>query len=356
MEKKILISGNFKKGSNDFSYARSFQKQGYDVVFFNDQELYDARLASMCPKFFRRFFHRFFWPLVARKVNTDFVKKALDVRPDVLFVIKGWFYSPSSIRFVKTKLSNTIIVCLNPDNPFNTWHHGTSNKWVRSSIPLYDIYFIWGKFLIDPLRKAGALHPVYIPFAYDPEFRYPVSLNDSDMKRYGSDVAFIGTYDEEREYWLGFLKDYDLKIWGNSWEKSSDRDLKKKWQHVDAVGDDFAKVCAAATININIIRKQNIPAHNMRTFDVPACKGFLLSLRTDEATDFFVENEEMGFFSTPQELREKIDYYLSNVILTKQMAQRAFEKVQRYTFDDRIISIIHEITLYENERRNSTSK
>ena len=48
----------------------------------------------------------------------------------------------------------------------------------------------------------------------------------------------------------------------------------------------------------------------MRTFEIPACFGFALSTKTKEQQDFFKEGAEADYFSTPEELKQKIDFYL----------------------------------------------
>ena len=50
----------------------------------------------------------------------------------------------------------------------------------------------------------------------------------------------------------------------------------------------------------------------MRTFEVPACGGFLLTERSEEQSEFFDEGTEIECFSSLPELRQKIDYYLRN--------------------------------------------
>ena len=115
------------------------------------------------------------------------------------------------------------------------------------------------------------------------------------------------------------------------------------------MGEEFSKVCNSAKIILNIIRKQNfeypgrnISSHNMRTFEVPACGGFLLSARTDEAKGFFEEDREAVYFSTPEELKQKIDFYLKNEELRKEIAEAGYKRLSNssYSYIDRAKKII----------------
>ena len=112
--------------------------------------------------------------------------------------------------------------------------------------------------------------------------------------------------------------------------------LKKKWIPVSARGKDYVKVCKASKIILNFLRKQNLGSHNMRTFEVPGCGGFLLTLRSEEQLEFFEEEKEIACFSTLEELQDKIKFYLPREELRHKIAEAAHMKVaQGHTYLDR---------------------
>jgi len=334
---KVLITGEKRVNGLTNTFVRAFEKLGCDSVVFAEADLY----SKYFPRLKNKYTNRLFWKLFCLPLQKEFLVAAKKEKPDLILILKGWHFCPETILAVKKELPKTKIFCFNPDNPFNTWHSGASNSWIRKSIPLYDVYFIWGKFLIDKIKKAGAKRVEYLPFGYDSKLHYPVVASEDERKIYGSDVAFIGSWDEEREIWLSCLLGYDLKIWGNAWRKV-DPKLQQKWQGREAVGEEFSKVCNSAKIVLNIIRKQNGSAHNMRTFEVPACGGFLLSVRTDEAKIFFEEDKEAAYFSSPEELKEKINFYLDNNELRKKVAEAGYERLLNsgYAYTDRAKKII----------------
>ncbi len=340
---KILLSGLLSDFSANWGLVKGFEKFGFEVVLLDDENTYWNNFPLKKPRLLRRIFHRLAWRYLSLNIGNLFLEKVKSEKPDIVFVIKGWFYHPKVIKKIKEILPNSKLICFNPDNPFNTWHHGVSNNWIRSSIKYYDVYFIWGKFLIDLLYKSGAKRIEYLPFWYDSDFHYPVEVKDEKEKEYyGSDIAFIGTYDEEREWWLNQIKDYNLKIWGNDWWKAN-KNLQKKWMGKPAYGEEFSKVCNASKIVLNVIRKQNVPSHNMRTFEAPACKAFILSTRTDEILEFFKEDEEIACFSSPGELRKKIDFYLQNDDLREKIRNKGYEKVQSHNYMERVKTILEKI-------------
>ena len=79
----------------------------------------------------------------------------------------------------------------------------------------------------------------------------------------------------------------------------------------------------------------------MRTFEVPGCGGFLLTERSEEQLEFFEEGKEIACFSTPEELREKIEFYLPRDELRRKMAEAAHKKVaEGHTYLDRVKLIL----------------
>lgn len=320
---RIFLVAEFSHGALGASYSSVFQKLRNNVIEFD----ITSRM-----KFPFSLFQVF-------DLNKAFIKQALNEKPDLIFIIKGAFILPETLNYIKNKI-NTKLYCFNPDNPFNL-NKGASNENIRKSIPFYDCYFIWGKFLIPELLKAGAKKVEYLPFAYDPELHYPVTVTEEEKKIYGSDIAFIGSYDKEREEFLLNLIDYNLAIWGSGWNKLPFfSPLRKKWKGRNAIGEDFSKVCNASKIILNHIRVQNGNAHNMRTFEIPACGGFMLTEYTEEQCEFFEEDKEVVYFSDIEELKEKVNYYLTNNELRKQIFQAGHNKVMKYSYMERAKTII----------------
>lgn len=73
-----------------------------------------------------------------------------------------------------------------------------------------------------------------------------------------------------------------------------------------------------------------------RTFEVPACGGFLLSGYADNIYDYFRPDKEMVFFGCASELREKINFYLTHDIEREKIRIAGFQRVVReHTYEAR---------------------
>ncbi len=339
---KILISGLLSKYSANWSFVKAFQKLRFDTILIDDEEEYWKNFPFKKPNLLRRISHRLLWKFLSKKINNLLLEKIDKTKPDLIFIIKGWFYHPKTIQKIKTITPNSKLICFYWDNPFNTWHHATSNKWIRKSIPYYDFYFIPKKFLLDKLKKSGAQNVFFIPCGYDPEIHFPVEVKDPKEKEYyGSDIAFIGTWDKEREWWLSHLINYNLKIWGNDWDRANKK-LQEKWMEKPAYAEEFAKICNSSKIILNIIRKQDYSSHNMKTFEIPACKGFLLSNFSEEANEFFPENIAAVYYRDVDDLKNKINYFLQNEKERGKIIENAYNLLinNNHTYEDRVKSIL----------------
>jgi len=335
---KILITGSKIPSRLPMFFFRAFKSLGVDIEVFDDEDYYWRHLSFIK----NRCTHRLFWKQFSLAVNRELIRIVNKTRPDLVLIIKGWFYSPKTFEEIKAS-SQIPIFIFNPDDPFSL-NLGASSAFIRDSIPAYDVYFIWSKVLSSKLKAAGAKITEYLPFAYDPAFHYPVEVSSGDRKIFGSDIAFVGNWDQERERWLSGLKGYNLAIWGEDYWKTRCRDafLRLSWKHGVAYGDEWSKVCLTSNINLNILRLQNKKGHNTRTFEIPACGGFMLHERSDEALGFFEEGKEAEYYSSSVELKDKINFYLNNNSKREKIARAGYERCVKsgYSYIDRAKQIL----------------
>ncbi|MFH1461371.1 MAG: glycosyltransferase [bacterium] len=323
--KKILLVGFFYKNKNNYAYAESFYdkflKLGYVVETFNTGLN--------------------IFPLLKINnllINILFYKKVKQFNPDLIFFIKAENIDYRFINRISKK--GYLTVNFYPDNPFVFWN-GNSNKNILNLLPSYNYFLSWSKLLIPILQMAGAKNVYYFPFAYDKDvYEKKIELINLDQKKYKSDVSFAGTWDAQREEWLtkliNFLPYLDLSIWGNNWQENlpSDSILKKFLKGNAVYRDELIKLSMLSKITLNFIRKQNMTSHNMRTLEVPAMGGFLLTQRTEEQSEFlFKEGESIECFSSIQELAEKIKFYLNNEKQRNYIAVNSKKRAEKFELE-----------------------
>lgn len=338
-ELNILIAGSFSPGSLSESFGRSLTMLGNKVDRVDIERHYrnSMNFASkiFSSRFFKRVINFIFWKKIAQKTNEIMKDQCNKKSYDLILVMKGWELSPKTLREVKALNPHVKLFCFTGDNPLDKKRFSDSNSWIRKSISLYDAYFIWAESLKEQLINAGAKKVFNLPVAYDPVLHYPVIPSVRERDKFGSEIAFIGTWDKDREEWLSELTNYNLKIWGNLWENSSES-LKKCWQKKEAIGKEFSKICNSTKIMINFVRKPEIPSHNMRNFEIPACKGFQLCTRTEEIKKYFRENKDIVLFESKQEMKEKVDYFLKHEAIRERIIRAGYKINKKNTYLERM--------------------
>jgi spore maturation protein CgeB len=184
---------------------------------------------------------------------------------------------------------------------------------------------------------------VYMPLGYCDEAHRPIS----DDAQWACDVGFLGGWEPRRERMLHSIAQTNvhLKFRGAYWDFLQDgRWTLKRYLilnelaagepvhiHQDQVlacahegnevyGDDYARALTGAKIGLGFLRTVCPDQHTTRTFEIPACGSLLLADRTDEHQDFFAEGREAEFFSSSEELLEKIKFYQANESARKRVA------------------------------------
>ena len=267
--------------------------------------------------------------------------KKMDLKPYAfVFVLKGTSLNIKTLKYIKDK--DIKVVCYNPDDPYN---RASTNKNIRLSMRLYDIYFIWSRKLCEKIQKEEKMRCAYLPFAADLSLHDVRSHQECFIKKY--DISFVGNWDEEREGWLERIREKErLHLFGNNWGyKLKSKVLKKCFSGYPVTGDAFTKVVQESVININILRLQNKGSNNMRSFEIPASGGFMLHEYSEEVEVLFEEGREVEFFRDHRELNEKIGYYLQHPDKAEQIARNAYKKVLSgdYTYNESVKTILREV-------------
>lgn len=341
---RILVIGPASlPGSLVGSYIRAFEKIiGSNVIVFDiESEALSSKIKgdNLVDRIKRRMQYHLINSLLRKRLLNS-LEKGIYKDLDLIFDFKSYWLKPQDLFRLKD-LTGALVFHFNADSPFDK-DKSNYHPNLTKAIPFYDCYFIWHKELIPRIYNSGAKRVEYLHFAWDPDLHSPINPLYIDEEKYRSDVVFVGNWTPERERWLSYVADTDLRIWGaHLWERAKERAVKEKWTRHIPIGEEFVKIVRASKISLNFLRDQNKSSHNMRTFEVPGCEGFLLTERSEEQLKFFEEDKEIACFSTPKELREKIEFYLSRDKLRTKMAKAAHQTVEeKHTYLERAKHIL----------------
>ena len=343
---QILLYGETKIiGSGAWCYAKSFISAGYDLIEFSN----DA--------FLMRYYSNIFWKIF-RYVNrkrflerhrTFHVNELLELvqkkKPDIIIVLKGLYLSKEDIE--KMKKHSAFVVNINHDDFFSLNTNNRSNLQFKA-IGAYDYIFVTREVNVAeiyPLNK----NVEFFPFSYHPEIHFRHELSADDKKKYDVDILFIGTYEKQRATLLELVAqktNYSMAIYGGSWHLLPKNSILHKYikSYKGLMTHEMAKAIQCAKISLGFLRKANRDTYTQRTFEIPSSGGVLLAERTNFHQTFFEEGVEAAFFDPDNhdELLQKIDFLMKNVIVREQIRESGFRKVinSSYTYNDRIAQII----------------
>lgn len=139
-----------------------------------------------------------------------------------------------------------------------------------------------------------------------------------------------------------------MQVFGpNDWYKK----LNTPQYHPESLFEqDYANACFSAKGILNFLRPQNImeQSHNMRTFEVPAYGGLLISNRTEEQLQYFEDEKEVIYFDDINELYDKLTFYKKNNGLLERIKTNGKNRSIKsgYSYSNRSLLMIQFITNY----------
>ena len=106
-------------------------------------------------------------------------------------------------------------------------------------------------------------------------------------------------------------------------------------------GKDAAVVYAGSKINLNLSLKGIEGGTPQRVMDVMGAGGFVMTNYCEETAELFEENKEIVMFKTPEELLEKVEYYLQHDKEREQIARAGHDKVlDCYTYEKKLEKLL----------------
>lgn len=103
---------------------------------------------------------------------------------------------------------------------------------------------------------------------------------------------------------------------------------------------DLPEFYRQTAINFNTTSMQMKGALNQRVFDVPASGGFLLTDRRDQLDAAFEVGREVVCYDAPEEIGERVRYYLDHPAARARVALKARQRIEReHSYAHRLASV-----------------
>lgn len=331
---KIIVVGLWHWNHYEEAFCLGLENNGIKVIRLPFGNYFNSRLS--------RIFLVFPFP-VLRIIFLNFriISSALKNKPDVVF-----FWLPTVIFPVTIRILNKLrikTVTYNNDNPFtkNNYRLLLSRFqwfWYHKCLKYSHFNFFYRRENIEQSKKYNTNNPYILLPYYIPWRDFPISLNIEEKEVYSTDVVFVGHFEDDgRDSAVLTLIEngINLKIWGSDeWNQSEILKTYTKNAPVRSVeGVDYIKALCGAEICLAFLSKYNRDTYTRRCFEIPACGRLMLAERTDDLMLMFKEDEEACFFSTTQELLDKVTFLINNPIKRNQIANAGFRRVQASKHD-----------------------
>ena len=333
MKKTVIISAPKYYGiDNDIKEA--FDALGFKTLLINQFQLTILERIAKKITSKLRFLRPIFNPIIKSyliKENEEFISLLSKEKPVLLFIIKGDNIFPATLEKIR-KIFPCNIVGYAWDKPFyrlDNIQDDYRRSNLKDGIRWYDSLFVFDSFYMDEIKRQGAKKVYYLPLATNPNRYKNISITEQDRIDYGYDVCFVGLPFENRVEIFESLRDYNLGVFGDGWEKYFMLKGKKlpSYYRGQASGDIANKIYLTSKIVLNIHHPQSVEGLNARTFDIPACGAFEMTDYKKNVEKHFEIDKEIVTFKNINELKSKIDFYLKNDDLRKDMAEHGKQKV-----------------------------
>lgn len=280
--------------------------------------------------------------LLVLSPNDNLVMAAMQHRPDLVLVLEGLACPVEKIDAIREMGIRTAIWFT--DDPYYT-------DATASLASHYDVIFTLELECVPFYLGCGCRQVHYLPFAANPAIYRPkpVPVN------YRYDISFIGS-----AYWTrvdffdriaSFLAERHTYISGIWWDRLRHyKQLAPKIELGKWMGaEETASYYYGSKIVINLHRSTNDPTYNKntqgigavspnpRTFEIASCGTLQMTDVRSDLGRFYVPGKEIVTYSSPEELMQKIDYYLAHEEERTAIALNALRRtLQEHTYVHRL--------------------
>jgi len=279
-------------------------------------------------------------------VRQNLVELASANRPDLVLVLDGMDLPLDQISVLRGLGVRTAIWLT--DDPYYT-------DFTMKIVAHYDYVFTLERNCIDFYKGLGCNEVHYLPFAAHRDHYHP-TLTRSPVVR---DISFIGSaYWNRVEFFrplMPELMQFNTVINGIWWDRLPEAPLYGERIEIGRwmSPQETAVAYSGSKIVINLHRSHVdeivnnntllIPAAspNPRTFEIAASGTLQLCDAREDMGDFYKLGEEIETFSSPQEMLDKIRFFLSHEEERRNIALRAYERTLKdHTYPKRLNQLL----------------
>ncbi len=349
---KILYAAGLSPNDSSLYRLWALERLGHQVIPFNAYD-YVPRNSLI-----RKITYRIAAGPTVDRLNRDLLRMAAAEKPDLLWTDKLLWMRPKTLDRMRAMGIATVSYMI--DNPFGPRQDPGWRLYMKD-IPHYDLHVVQRDKNILDYRQRGARDVIKIQTAYEPTIHFPPPDGWSDKDR-DRGVSFIGTPYDQRAATLDKLSQQGLPVAlsGNAraWQRSlAPEAFTRIYREGELYGQQYREAIWRSKINLSFITHSNLDEFVHKSFEIAGCGSFLLAERSDGHLQRFREDEEAVFFSSYDELVEKIRRYLPDEEARRRIAAAGQARALRdgYHNDHQVGLIIDRAQDIVNRERTASS-
>lgn len=335
-EPRTVMAAPFAIGTTGPGIARGLRDAGWDVVEVDMRHHLPAGPGGS------RIARRLARPSRARSYNRDILSSVRLSGADLFLTVKGSLISAASLKELAAKGLPRINYY--PDYRLN------QSDFNLELANHYDLFVTTKSFQLDLLaRQLGEERVAFVHHGYSPlvHRRREPGLREED---YVWDIAYVGSASSAKLDWLDAVArafpDKAIAIAGPGWQRLAAGTAAERFViNQTVIGDVYARLIERSRISLAVHFGID-PAFgwedlvSTRTFEIPACGGFMLHIDNAELRTLYDVPAEIDAFTSTTELCDKIAYYLARPDLRRAMIERAHARcVPAYSYSARGLEV-----------------
>ena len=333
----MVIAADSWFGSTTFGIAQGFRRLAWEVAEVNQSSSFiQGRSLPV------RIIGRLTKPINVALYNKEILRAVDELDAKFLLTVKGNNIKSETLKALASRGVSTVNYY--PDFRFSY------DDVDQATFPLYSTFVTTKSFQVHTLEKMIGKDKVqFLHHGYCSDVHYPPPQRLLDEDKV-PDVLYVGTYTAYKEKLFSAVKqacpEVRFHIYGNGWKQSTRSEiLQSSLANRPVYGLNYAQLANSAKINIAIHMGAADESGwqdlvSTRTFELPACKGFMLHIDNAEIRQLYDVGQEIDVFTTAEDLSEKIRFYLQNESKRTQMVEKAYQRcVPAYSYDQRARAI-----------------
>lgn len=232
----------------------------------------------------------------------------------------------------------------------DTWRR----DFVRFWAPRFDFFTSSDYECRTKYNNAGLPHVIHFPFGANERLYLPLSLPKIH------DVSFVGGWNPARDWLIRRLRKVGLSVATAGYG----------WPEGIVAHDAMVRMFNASRINLNLTNSRcwdvrmlasrplsglrqlrspkDVEQIKARHFEISSCGAFQLSYYVEGLERAYRIGEEIGVYADPDDMIEKVRYYLANDELRESMAGAAYQRtIKDHTFHQRFNQVFAQMGLHD---------